>query len=46
MKHESNAAPDDPAVVQRREVLTFWAFWAFIAAGLVALGIDALVSYA
>jgi hypothetical protein len=46
MQHESNAAPADRAVVQRREVLTFWAFVAFLLAGVVALGIDALMSYA
>jgi hypothetical protein len=45
----NNAAdpnPVEPAVRHRREVLTFWAFFAFLLAGAVVIGIDALMSYA
>jgi hypothetical protein len=46
MQHESNGPPVDPAVIRRREILTLWAFGAFVLAGIVALSIDALLSYA
>jgi hypothetical protein len=45
----NNAAdpnPVEPAVRHRREVLTFWAFVAFLLAGVVVIGIDALIRYA
>jgi hypothetical protein len=44
----NNAAdpnPVDPAVRHRHEVMTFWAFVAFLLAGVAAIGIDALISY-
>ena len=44
MAHESEH--DLTAERQRREVLTLWAFGAFLLLGLIALGIDALVNYA
>jgi hypothetical protein len=45
----NNAAdpnPVEPAVRHRREVLNFWAFVAFLLAGVVVIGIDALIRYA
>jgi len=45
----NNAAdpnPVEPAVRHRREVLTFWAFFAFLLAGAMVIGIEALITYA
>lgn len=44
--NKADPTPVDRAAVARREVLTFWAFAAFLLAGVIALGIDAVIKYA
>lgn len=46
MQHDDPNPAPDPAAVLRREVLTLYGFAAFFVLGLIALGIDAVMSYA
>jgi hypothetical protein len=45
MQNEANANPVDPAINLRRERLTMLVFGLFLLVGLIALGIDAVLSY-